>query len=56
MPEGKGVLLVPDSFLYHGEFHSLPNGKGVVELFREKIKYEGELKNGKAEGNGKIVS
>ncbi len=34
----------------------MPNGEGVVELFREKIKYQGELKEGKAEGNGKITS
>lgn len=53
-PEGKGVLLVPDTFLYHGEFHNTPSGKGIVELFRDKIKYEGGIYEGKAEGQGKI--
>ncbi len=55
-PSGKGILLVPDNFLYYGEFHNLPNGKGTVELFKEKIKYQGAMKDGKAEGQGKIVS
>ena len=29
-PQGKGALLVPDSFLYYGEFDKVPNGEGIV--------------------------
>lgn len=40
-PDGKGVLYVPDYFLYHGHFDKTPSGQGTVELFRERIRYEG---------------
>jgi hypothetical protein len=34
----------------------IPNGVGTLELFKEKLIYEGHIKEGKADGEGKIRS
>ena len=49
-------MLEPDSYLYYGEFKNQPEGYGVIELFKERIIYEGEIKEGKANGNGIVRS
>jgi hypothetical protein len=42
--------------LYYGQFKSIPEGYGVLELFKERLVYEGELREGKGEGTGKITN
>jgi hypothetical protein len=55
-PEGKGVMLEPGSYIYYGQFRAVPDGYGVLELFKERLVYDGELKEGRGEGAGKISS
>ena len=55
-PKGLGVIYEPDHYLYHGEIDNLPNGKGTIQLIKEKLTYEGEFQEGSANGHGKITS
>ena len=38
-PQGKGIMLKPEKYVYYGEFNKIPNGVGSVELFQEQIRY-----------------
>ena len=55
-PEGLGVMFEPEQYIYHGEFKVVPNGVGTLELLKEKFIYEGQIKEGKADGLGKLTS
>lgn len=40
---------------YNGQWHNdIPNGQGVEQL-KEKYLYEGQFKNGKWNGQGKLI-
>ena len=52
--EGKGILKNEKGSSYIGDFvHSKRHGKGILE--NRKIHYEGEFKNDKLSGKGKII-
>lgn len=54
--EGFGILYEPQSYFYYGEFNLVPNGKGKLELIKQGIVYEGEMREGMAEGQGALKS
>ncbi len=57
MPEGKGVIYEPSSIWFSGNFHNgLPEGPAQINFVQEGCNYEGEMKGGKAHGNGTVTS
>lgn len=43
-PEGLGVMFEPDNYVYHGEFHVIPNGSGTLQLLKEGLAYTGQMR------------
>lgn len=53
--EGNGLIYEPEKVLFSGHFHKgVPEGRANIKLIEEGYEYHGEVKNGKAHGEGTI--
>ncbi len=52
--KGRGLIFVPGEYSYHGDVDRLPQGKGVLHLYRQNIVVEGQMRDGKPEGECNI--
>lgn len=44
--KGQGISYSKGEYLYYGEFDQVPNGTGILKLYKQNIVVEGQMKNG----------
>jgi hypothetical protein len=49
-------MFEPDNYIYHGEFKVVPSGAGTMQLLKEGLVYEGQMREGRADGEGRLHS
>lgn len=53
VPEGKCFIYKPEKILFLGDFHhGVPEGHSQIRFIDQQIDFEGELHDGKANGQG----
>ena len=55
VPEGQAFIYEPERILFNGKFeHGMPNGHAQIRFIQDGCDFEGELKDGRASGNGTL--